>query len=68
MTHNFLVIGRSILEIEHQFIIAMHYLNLLSLAYYPQIEKLAQRKKDSVTILTQLTQFVTRGNHLKSII
>ena len=46
----------------------MHYLNLLSLAYYPQIEKLAQRKKDSVTILTQLTQFVTRGNHLKSII
>ena len=56
-----------VLEID-QFIIAMHYLNLLSLAYYPQIEKLAQRKKDSVTILTQLTQFVTRGNHLKSII
>ena len=23
----------------------MHYLTLLSLAYYPQIEKLAQRKK-----------------------
>ena len=56
----------------------MHYLTLLSLAYYPQIEKLAQRKKgiirgeifffESVTILTSLTKFVTRGNHLKSII